>query len=69
MNNNRPRVLNENGAEVDFEKALDYMEDGLKEEVYKGISPYNAQQFFSAYEQAHKERYGRWWVSDEKGLL
>ena len=69
MNNNRLIVLNESGAEVDFEKALDYMEDNLKEEIQKRMPYCSAQQLFSAYEEAHRERYGKWWLSNEKGLL
>jgi hypothetical protein len=69
MSNNRLIVFNESGTEVDYEKALDYMEDNLKEEICKRISPCSVQQFFSAYEEAPRKRYGKWWLSSEKGLL
>lgn len=53
-------VKNLNGALVDFEAAVELMDDELRETLHnEGYD--DAQAFFSAYEKAHETKYGEEW--------
>ena len=52
------KVINQNGTEIDFEVAVSLMDDEIREDLNRGLAPCSEQEFFSAYEKAHAEKYG-----------
>ncbi len=54
-------VVNSCGEEVDFEASKYLMDEEIREKLHEDISPCTEQEFFTAYEQAHKEKYGEEW--------
>ena len=53
-------VTNANGATIDFEAAVNLMDDEICEALHaNGIE--DEQGFFAAYEKAHAEKYGGDW--------
>lgn len=58
-------VTNKNGYELDFDAAVTYMDDDIREELHASMAPCSDQEFFSAYEKAHTEKHGEdWFLSD-----
>lgn len=54
------KVINTNGHEIDFEAAVQMMDDEIREAVVS--EGYESEQvFFTAYEKAHAEKYGTEW--------
>ena len=54
-------VTNRNGKELDFEAATILMDDDLREELHMSLAPCAEQDFFSAYEVKHEEKFGEEW--------
>lgn len=54
-------VINTNGTTIDFETAVYMMDDELRESIHAELSPCTEQEFFTAYEKAHAEKYGEEW--------
>ena len=54
-------VINSNGYELDFESAVMHMDDDIREELHREMAPCTEQEFFTAYEKAHVEKYGEEW--------
>ena len=52
------KVINQNGAEIDFEVAVSLMDDEIREDLNRELAPCSEQEFFSAYEKDHAEKYG-----------
>lgn len=60
------KVKNKNGYELDFNTAVIYMTDEIREQVHGEIAPCTEQEFFSAYEKAHEKATGKeWFLSSE----
>ena len=55
------RVINLSGTYVYFEAAVNLMDDDLREELHLELAPCDNQKFFTAYELAHKEKFGEDW--------
>ena len=55
------KVINANGYELDFDAAVNYMDDDIREALHDELAPCTEQEFFSAYEQAHVHKYGAEW--------
>lgn len=55
------KVINQNGAEIDFEVAVSLMDDDLREELSADLAPCTEQEFFSAYAKAHENKFGEEW--------
>lgn len=51
-------VLDYRGIEIDYDYAVELMDDDLREELHRKLAPCSDQEFFTAYEEAHKEKYG-----------
>jgi hypothetical protein len=51
-------VLDENGDPVNYEAAVALMDDDLREELHRKMSPCSNQKFFDEYAKAHKKRFG-----------
>ena len=54
-------VINQNGKEIDFEAAVNLMDDEIREALANDGKERTEQEFFSAYEKAHAEKYGEEW--------
>lgn len=54
-------VVNEYGVEIDFDTAVNLMDDELRERISSELAPCTGQEFFDAYCQAHEEKYGEPW--------
>ena len=54
------KVINANGKEINFEAAVNLMDDEIREALASdGFD--SEQEFFTAYEKAHEEKYGEVW--------
>lgn len=54
-------VLNASGTEIDFDVAIRYMDFELMKNLHAELAPCTSQEFFSAYEHAHAEKFGEEW--------
>ena len=54
-------VINTNGKKIDFEAAVNFMDDEIRETLANDGKERTEQEFFSAYEKAHAEKYGEEW--------
>lgn len=54
-------VKNMNGYELDFDSAVMLMDDEIREELSRGLVPCTDQEFFTAYEKAHEEKFKEEW--------
>lgn len=61
----RVQVINASGKEIDFDAATDFMDSEVREKLHDDLAPCSEQQFFSAYEKAHKEKFGDDWFLSE----
>ena len=52
------KVINQFGEEVNYEAAVQLMDDEIREELHAQLAPCTEQEFFSAYEKAHYAKYG-----------
>ena len=55
------KVINKNGAEINFDAAVPMMDDDIREDLHMELAPCTDQEFFTAYEKAHEERFGEEW--------
>ena len=55
------KIINRNGYEMDYDAAVNMMDDDLREELCAQLAPCTEQEFFTAYEVAHAEKFGEWW--------
>ena len=54
------KVINMSNHEIDFDAAVSLMDDEIREALAnKGFE--SEQEFFSAYEKAHDEKFGAYW--------
>ena len=52
-------VINMNGTEINYEAAVELMDDEIRESICGTVA--SEQEFFTAYEKAHAEKYGEEW--------
>ena len=55
------KVINMNGTEINYEDAVELMDDEICESLNFELAPCTDQEFFTAYEKAHAEKYGEEW--------
>lgn len=55
------QVINKNGKQINYDAAVQLMDDDLREELHAQLAPCTAQEFFTAYEAAHAEKFGEEW--------
>ena len=53
------KVINMNGTEIKYEAAVELMDDEIRERVCDTVD--SEQEFFTAYEKEHAEKYGEEW--------
>lgn len=59
-------VINKNGTEINYEAAVALMDDEIREQLHNELAPCEDQEFFSAYEKAHEEKFGESGSSPKK---
>lgn len=55
------KIINRNGYELDYDAAVQLMDDDIREELCAQVAPCKEQEFFAAYEVAHAEKFGEEW--------
>ena len=58
-------VINRYGKEVDFEAAMNIMDDGLRNELHMDLAPCGEQEFYNAYCKTHADRFGEEFEPDK----
>ena len=58
-------VINLSGKEIDFDAAVQHMDDEIREDLHMEIAPCTEQDFFTAYENEHIKRHGEQWFLSE----
>lgn len=53
------KVINMNGSEVNYDAAVELMDDEILESICGTVD--SEQEFFTAYEKANAEKYGEEW--------
>ena len=53
------KVINMNGTEINYEASVELMDDEIRESICGTVD--SEQEFFTAYENAHAEKYGEEW--------
>lgn len=66
MKNNN--VINLAGIELNFETAVSYMDDEIREKLHQELAPCEDQVFFTEYEKMHEAKYGEEWFLSKKNL-
>ena len=55
------KVMNLSGTEIIWESAFELMDDEVANEIALKMEPCTEQEFMTAYEKAHAERFGEEW--------
>lgn len=48
-------------VEIDFDNAVTYMDDDIREELHEELAPCAEQDFFDKYCEAHEAKFGEEW--------
>lgn len=59
-------VINLSGIGIDFDSSVDLMDDDIREKIHFELAPCTEQEFFTAYEKAHAEKFGEEWELSKK---
>ena len=60
-------TVNYEGKEIDFEAAVNLMDDELREELHIQLAPCSSQEFFDKYCDKHLANYGQEFLLDNDG--
>lgn len=55
------KVINLAGTDIDFDAAVQFMDDDVREDLHHRFAPCTDQGFFTAYEKAHWQKFGTKW--------
>lgn len=55
-------VKDRNGKDVYWDAAVELMDDDIREQLHREMAPCTDQEFFTAYEKAHEEKFGEEFV-------
>ena len=58
-------VKNAYGTEINYESAVEFMNDDIREELSAELAPCTEQEFFTAYAKAHAEKFGEKFFLDQ----
>lgn len=61
------KVIDRNGKEIDFDAAVQLMDEDLREKVHGEFSGETEQEFIEAYAEAHIEKFGENFAPYEGG--
>lgn len=54
-------ITNEFGVKINFDAAVNLMDDDIREMLHEEIAPCTDQEFFDAYCKAHEDKFGEEW--------
>ena len=54
-------ITNEFGVEINFDAAVNFMDDEIREMLHEEIAPCTDHEFFDAYCKAHEDRFDDEW--------
>ena len=54
-------ITNEFGVEINFDAAVNFMDDEIREMLHEEIAPCTDQEFFDAYCEAHEDKFDEEW--------
>lgn len=54
-------ITNEFGVEINFDAAVNFMDDEIREMLHQEIAPCTDQEFFDAYCKAHEDKFDEEW--------
>lgn len=63
---NSHRIINEAGTEIDYDAAVNLMDDDLRERIHSELAPSTESEFFQAYCAAHREKFGEEFEPNKK---
>ena len=58
-------VINSNGTAINYDAAVELMDDDLREEVAADLAPCTEQEFFAEYAKRHAAKFGEEWELDK----
>lgn len=58
-------VINSNGTTVNYNAAVELMDDDIREAVAADLAPCTEQEFFTEYSRRHAVKYGAPWELDK----
>lgn len=58
-------VINSNGTSIDYDAAVELMDDDLREEVAADLAPCTEQEFFTEYCKRHAAKFSEIWELDK----
>lgn len=59
-------VKNAYGTEINYEAAVELMDDDIREELAAELAPCTEQEFFTAYAKAHAKKFDEEWEIDKE---
>ena len=62
-------VENSFGKKIDYEMAVLFMDDKIRESLHRKLSPCSEQEFFDAYCAAHAKKYGEAWEYNKENPI
>ena len=60
------KVINDYGVEINFESAVNLMDDSIREAVHDRIAPYTEQEFFNVYCAMHRDIFNEEFEANKK---
>lgn len=57
----RKTVVNEYGVNIDYDLAVSFMDDDLREQIHGEFAPCTDQQFFDEYAKRHEQKFNEVW--------
>lgn len=62
-------VINSNGVSINYDAAVELMDDNLREEVAADLAPCTEQEFFAEYAKRHAAKFGAEWELDKSNPI
>lgn len=56
------KVIDNTGCEIDYDAAVNLMDDEIRERLHIEIAPCSDQEFFDAYAEEHEREFGEAWM-------
>jgi len=63
------KVVNKYNIEIDFDAAVNIMDNDLREQLHEELAPCSEQEFFDAYAKMHEEVFGEIWELAKKNPI
>ena len=57
----RKTVVNEYGVNIDYDLAVSFMDDDLREQIHGTLAPCPDQEFFNEYVKRHEQKFNEVW--------